>query len=189
LNDRDELADLVAAVAERRDRSAFVRLFDHFAPRIKSYLMRLGSDAASAEEIAQDAMVTLWRKAELFDRSKSSVGTWLFRIARNRKIDLLRRDRTNALDAHDPMLLPAAAPDPDATTDAARLEGLVRRAFDALPADQRRLVDLAFFEGRSHSEIAAQTGIPLGTVKSRIRLAFSRLRRALEAEGVHADAI
>jgi RNA polymerase sigma-70 factor (ECF subfamily) len=189
LNDRNELADLVAAVAESRDRSAFVRLFDHFAPRIKSYLMRLGSDPATAEEIAQDAMITLWRKAELFDRTKSSVGTWLFRIARNRKIDLLRRDRTSALDADDPMLLPAGAPEPGAATDAVRLEGLVRRAFDMLPPDQRRLVDLAFFEGRSHSEIAAQTGIPLGTVKSRIRLAFSRLRKTLEAEGIQADAI
>lgn len=179
----DELADLLAAVAERRDRDAFARLFDHFAPRINAYLIRLGLDPVGAEELTQDVMVTLWRKAELFDRSRSSVATWLYRVARNRRIDLLRRDRADALDGEAALEIPDQAPPPDDAVDAVHREARVRAALDVLPDEQLVLVRLAFFEGLSHSDIADRTGIPLGTVKSRIRLAFTRLRRALEGDG------
>lgn len=178
----EEFADLVERVARDRDRAAFVVLFDHFAPRVKAYLMRLGSDGGRAEEIAQEVMVTLWRKAALFDRSKSSVGTWLFRIARNRRIDAARRDRAGQLDPEEPMLHPAATEEPGAGIDVRRREARVRAALGTLPAEQVELVRLSFFEELSHSEIAERTGLPLGTVKSRIRLAFGRLRRALEAD-------
>lgn len=181
---RDEFADLVDRVARLRDRDAFARLFDHFAPRINAYLLRLGTDNGSAEELAQEVMVTLWRKAELFDRTKSSVATWLFRIARNRRIDALRRDRQASLDAEDPMLQPAAPEEADDVIDAQRREEKIRVAMEVLPAEQIELIRLAFFLGLSHSQIADRTGLPLGTVKSRIRLAFARLRKALEDEGV-----
>jgi RNA polymerase sigma-70 factor (ECF subfamily) len=179
-----ELAALVAAVAERRDQAAFTRLFDHFAPRLNAYLLRLGTDATTAEEIAQETMVTLWRKAALFDVQKSSVATWLYRIARNRRIDMLRRDRLDFLDTNDPVLEPADETDFFAQIDMQQREEAVRLALEGLPEEQLSLVRLAFFDGLSHSQISERTGLPLGTVKSRIRLGFTRLRRSLEAGGV-----
>ena len=178
----DELAELIERVATSRDREAFIRLFDHYAPRINAYLMRLGAGNGVAEELTQEVMVTLWRKAELFDRSKSSVGTWLFRIARNRRIDAVRRDRLGDIDQNDPAFLPSAPDDADEVVDTQRREERVRAAVAALPPEQQDLVDMAFFKGLSHSQIAEETGLPLGTVKSRIRLAFTRLRRILEAD-------
>jgi RNA polymerase sigma-70 factor (ECF subfamily) len=179
-----EFVAWVAAVAERRDREAFARLFDHFAPRLNAYLLRLGADAGTAEEIAQETMVTLWRKAGLFDPQRSTVATWLYRIARNRRIDLLRRDRLDFLDTADPVLEAADDTDLFAQVDLQQREEAVRGALESLPEEQLVLVRLAFFESLSHSQIAERTGLPLGTVKSRIRLGFSRLRRSLEASGV-----
>ncbi len=180
-----EWADLVRRVAEERDRTAFEELFDHFAPRIKGYLMRLGSDSALAEEITQDAMVTLWRKAGQFDPGKSSVATWLYRIARNRRIDWGRRERVDYMDPLDASFTQIAA---EGTTDGAvngrQRDDAVRTTLNALPDEQRRLVNEAFYEGLSHSQIAEKTGLPLGTVKSRLRLAFHRLRKLLEQRGV-----
>jgi RNA polymerase sigma factor (sigma-70 family) len=180
-----EWAALVAAVADRRDRDAFARLFDHFVPRIEAYLSRLGADPATAEEISQDVMLTLWRKADLFDHTKSSVTTWLYRIARNRRIDAARRDRLDYLDPMDVALEGVAdgAP-PDAVMDTQQREEVLRAAVKELPEEQLSLVRLAFFDSLSHSAIAERTGLPLGTVKSRIRLAFARLRRTLESQGV-----
>lgn len=178
------LADFVDAIAQTGDRAAFSQLYDHFAPRLNAYLIRLGADGAMAEEIAQDALVTLWRKAALFDRTKSSVSTWLFRVARNRRIDLLRRDRSSQLDPNEPALLPEPAKAQDDTMDLAQREDMVRAALDILPDDQLSLIRLSFFDGLSHSEIAERESLPLGTVKSRIRLAFARLRRELDIDSM-----
>ncbi len=175
----DEYADLLAAVAQHRDRDAFARLFDHFGPRLNHYYQRLGLDASAAEELAQDVMATLWRKAHLFDRSKSSVPTWVFRIARNRWIDSLRRDRMRGVEEGDALSIADSAMPADDSLDLAGREERLRVALEALPAEQRELVHLSFFEGLPHTVIAERTGLPLGTVKSRIRLAFSRLRRLL----------
>ncbi len=180
----DDYADLVEAVATRRDRNAFARLFDFFAPRIYAYLLRLRLDPGVADELTQEVMTTLWLKADLFDRGKSSVGTWLFRIARNRRIDLLRRNREDAVAEARPPDMPDPAPAPDDSLDMSQREARIRAALKLLPPEQLDLVRLAFFEGLSHGDIAAQTGLPLGTVKSRLRLAFTRLRRALESEGL-----
>lgn len=178
----DRFSRLIAKVAQDRDRLAFEDLFDHFAPRLKAYLMRLGSDAATAEELAQEVMITLWRKAGLFDATRATAATWLFRIARNRRIDSLRRDRSALLDAEDPSLRPPAPEDQDDELDARMREERVREAMKELPEEQADLIRRAFFSGLSHSQIAEDTGLPLGTVKSRIRLAFTRLRRILEAD-------
>jgi RNA polymerase sigma-70 factor (ECF subfamily) len=175
-------SSLIERVAQSQDQAAFAELFDHFAPRIKGYLMQQGSDAASAEEIAQEAMVILWRKAALFDPTKASASTWLFRIARNRRIDALRRQKSGALDPEDPSLHPSAPEDIDVQMDSGLREERVRAAISQLPENQREVVRQAFFLGLSHSEIAERTGLPLGTVKSRIRLAFARLRQLLEAD-------
>jgi RNA polymerase sigma factor (sigma-70 family) len=180
----DEFADLVMAVATKRDRTAFARLFDFYAPRVYAYLLRLRLDPGVADELTQDVMTTLWQKAELFDRTKSSVGTWLFRIAHNRRIDVHRRSREDAVPEPRPTDTPDPSPAPDDSLDMSRREASIRVALRLLPEDQLDLIRLAFFEGLSHGDIASQTGLPLGTVKSRLRIAFSRLRRALEHGGV-----
>ncbi len=180
-----EWARLVEAVALHRDKAAFTTLFDHFAPRIEAHLQKLGLDSAQAEEIAQDVMVTLWRKANLFDPAKSSLSTWLYRIARNRRIDLSRRDRTDSVDPQSPTMLDIADEMRiDQAIDGQQRDDIVRNLVSELPEEQLGLVKLAFYEGLSHSQIAERTGVPLGTVKSRLRLAFTRLRRGLEAAGV-----
>jgi RNA polymerase sigma-70 factor (ECF subfamily) len=177
--DPSVLANLIEAVAARADRAAFASLFGFFAPRIKAYLIRLGLDAAQAEEIAQEVMVAVWRKAGSYDRRQASVSTWIFRIARNRRIDAFRRDQRMALDAHDPGLQPAGQASPDAVAEAADMEIQIRLAMQLLTPDQREMVRAAFYEDLSHSQIAERTGLPLGTVKSRLRQAFGRLRGAL----------
>jgi RNA polymerase sigma factor (sigma-70 family) len=178
-------APLVLAVAERQDREAFALIFDFFTPRLEAYLMRLGLGASEAEEITQDVMVTLWRKAGLFDPQKSGLSTWLYRIARNRRIDLSRRSRTESIDPQSPAILALADP---AQTDQAleyrQRDDRVRASIETLALEQRQLVMLAFYEGLSHQQIADRTKIPLGTVKSRLRNAFSRLRGVLEAGGI-----
>jgi RNA polymerase sigma factor (sigma-70 family) len=185
LSSADHWALLMRAVAERRDRAAFTEIFDHYTPRLEAYLHRLGLDTGLAEEIAQDVMVTLWRKAELFDSQKSSLATWLYRIARNRRIDLARRSRTDYVDPQSPAILDIAEDRRfDTEIDGQQRDDIVRGLIVDLPVEQRDLVRLAFYEGLSHSQIAERTGVPLGTVKSRLRLAFTRLRRALEAGGI-----
>lgn len=180
---KERFVRLAMAVAERRDQTAFAELFDYFAPRLKSYLMRLGMEPGQAEELTQEVMIVLWHKAGLFDPVKSSLSTWLFRIARNRRIDAFRRDKSALLDADDPALQPSQPESADDIVEAEERDERVRKAMLDLPDEQADLVKQAFFLGRSHSQIAEDTGLPLGTVKSRIRLAFSRLRRSLEGDG------
>lgn len=168
--------DLIDAIAADGDRGAFAELFAHFAPRIKSYLLRLGADAATAEEVAQEAMLTVWRKAASFDRRQAGAGTWIFTIARNRRIDRLRRERRPELDPDDPALVPAHPEGADGLVWAGQVEERLRLAIATLPSEQSDLIRRAYYEELSHREIAEQSGLPLGTVKSRIRLALQRLR-------------
>jgi RNA polymerase sigma-70 factor (ECF subfamily) len=180
--DRVRFADLLVLVAEKQDRTAFAELFSYYAPRVKSYLMRLGADGAAAEEITQDVMVTVWRKATLFDRAQASVSTWIFRIARNRRIDVFRRTKRPELDPEETMILPAAIEAPGDRIEAMETEARVREAMRDLPEEQLLLLRLAFYEGLSHREIADKLDVPLGTVKSRIRLAFAKMKSRLDDE-------
>ena len=179
--ERDRFADLMEAVAIHKDKAAYGELFAYYGPRVKAYLMRLGADNALAEELAQDVMVTVWRKADLFDRTQASVSTWLFRVARNKRIDAIRRTTKPELDPNDPLLLPSAPPAADQVITGAERDQLVRAAIVDLPEEQRQLLHQAFYDGLSHREIAEQTGTPLGTVKSRLRLAFLKLRSKLDS--------
>ena len=165
------------AVRDTKDKDAFAELFAHFGPRVKSFLMKSGASPDLAEECAQDVMVTLWRKAHLFDPAKASVSTWIFTIARNRRIDLLRKQRR--VEPEDLPWGPEADPD---QADAIALQQeteILGAAIQALPEKQRILIEKAYYGELTHSEIAAQTGLPLGTIKSRIRLALDRLRHAI----------
>ncbi|MFN3955503.1 MAG: sigma-70 family RNA polymerase sigma factor [Pararhodobacter sp.] len=164
-------------VAHHADEAAFAALFGHFAPRIKAFLMKSGATAALAEECAQDVMATVWHKAQLFDPARASVATWIFTIARNRRIDALRKARRP-----EPEDLPwGPEPEPD-QVDVLSLQQETRKlgvALASLPQNQRVLIEQAYFGDLSHGEIARITGLPLGTIKSRIRLALDKLRQAM----------
>jgi RNA polymerase sigma-70 factor (ECF subfamily) len=172
--------DLIEAIAETQDKAAFAALFEHFAPRLKSYILRLGADDGTAEEVAQEAMVMVWRKAASFDRRQASAGTWIFTIARNKRIDRLRRERRPELDPEDPALVPDAPQSADRAVEGRQAEEKLRVVIENLPAEQSDLIRAAYFEDKTHREIAEERGIPLGTVKSRIRLALSRMRQEVE---------
>jgi RNA polymerase sigma-70 factor (ECF subfamily) len=174
--------DLLVAIAARQDRVAFKALFAHFAPRIKAYLMRLGASAAQAEDLAQEAMIAVWRKARLFDPAKASAATWIFTIARNLRIDAIRRERRPDFDPHDPAFVPDAEPSADARLMQTDDESALRDALKTLPPDQAQVIELSFFADKPHSVIANDLGLPLGTVKSRLRLAMARIRAALGTE-------
>jgi RNA polymerase sigma-70 factor (ECF subfamily) len=180
--DREHFASLLVAVAQKQDRAAYSALFSYYAPRVKSYLMRLGADNAQSEEITQDVMVTVWRKASLFDRRQASVSTWIFRIARNRRIDVFRRTKRPDLDPEETMILPAGVEAPDERIEAMETETRVRAAMKGLPEEQLQLLRMAFYDGLSHREIAEKLDVPLGTVKSRIRLAFAKMKSRLGDE-------
>ena len=170
------VAEMVA-VRDRQDRAAFAALFGHFAPRVKAFLVRGGASHDVAEDCAQDVMATVWRKSMQYDPARASVATWIFTIARNRRIDLIRKDRRPQ--PEDLPWGPEAEPQQDDVVafqqDAERLG----QALAALPEKQRVLIERAYFGDLSHSEIAEETGLPLGTIKSRLRLALDRLRHAM----------
>jgi RNA polymerase sigma-70 factor (ECF subfamily) len=167
----------ILSVRDTRDEGAFAELFAHFAPRIKGFLIKSGASAQMAEECAQDAMVTLWNKSHLFDPSRASAATWIFTIARNKKIDAFRRAARP-----EPEDLPwGPEPEPEAA-DALALQQETQKlakAIEELPQKQRDIVRRAYFGDLSHAELAEETGLPLGTIKSRIRLALTRLRQTL----------
>lgn len=180
----NRLDDLLTAVGTRRDGKAFTALFDHFQPRVHAQMLRLGLAPVAAADVTQDVMETIWRKAHLFDRRKSAAATWVFHIARNRRIDIRRRSREHSFATQDFFAIPDPTEASDDCVDTAQREHRVRIALNSLPQEQLALVQLAFFEGLSHGSIAERMNLPLGTVKSRLRLAFSRLRRILHDIGV-----
>jgi len=172
---------LLRSISEDRDESAFVDLFDHFAPRLKGFFMRSGAQDAMAEEMMQETMLLVWRKAHLFNHEIAGASTWIFTIARNHRIDRLRRERRFApLDEQLLEEVEAEGPKADDAVNASQTEELLHRAIDQLPAEQMEVVQLSFFENRTHSEIAQRLRLPIGTVKSRLRLAFGKLKSNLE---------
>lgn len=169
---------LLIRVRDGRDRQAFAALFAHYAPRLKAMLRRGGMGEAQAEEVVQEAMLAVWHKAAQFDPGRASASAWIYRIARNRQIDIFRREGRPVPDE----LTESPPPEPDAA-DALALDQETRRlraALEALPPAQREMVERAYLGELSHSEIAEATGLPLGTIKSRIRLALERLRHELK---------
>jgi len=171
----------MAAVALHRDRDSFMRIYDHFAPRLHRYLLGLGVNASQAEELVQEALIRLWRKAGQFDPARANLSTWLFRIARNLYIDSVRRE-PNWRPVEDGLELLHDEPAPMRGTQAESFveQANLRRAIGELPATQARLVRMSYFEAKSHSEIAAELDMALGTVKSSLRRAFGKLRASLE---------
>lgn len=179
---RDEWSARIGAIAERQDRSAFADLFNFFAPRVQAFLHKTGTSKQQAEELAQEAMLTVWRKAGLYDPLSASAATWIFTIARNLRIDAVRREKRGGavrVDEVEAEFAADEAPAADARIISAEADERVRQALKALPPDQLKVIEMSFFEERPHGEIASALQIPLGTVKSRVRLAMTRLRGLL----------
>lgn len=176
-----EMRALITAIATRQDKAAFADLYRHYAPRLKAFCLRQGMTAETAEELAQEAMVSVWRRAATFDPAKASVATWMFTIVRNKRIDLLRRENRPELSAADFEVLQEPERGADDTMAFAESADQMVQALDQLPQEQKAVLMKAFYEDKSHGEIAAETGLPLGTVKSRIRLALMRLKAGLHA--------
>jgi RNA polymerase sigma-70 factor (ECF subfamily) len=173
----------MAAIAEDRDKQSFGELFDHFGPRVKSYLRRLGASDNQAEDLMQEVMLTVWRRARQFDRTRAGVSTWVFTIARNKRIDALRRERRPEVDLGDPATVPEPVdgePTPDDQVGAGELAQILRHAVNGLPPEQAEVLNMAFYDDKTHSDIAQEMNLPLGTVKSRLRLALQKLRVGLE---------
>lgn len=180
--DGGELARLILKIAAERDRQAFARLYQHFAPRVTAFLRKSGLPANTAEEIAQEALLSVWRKASYFDPARAGAATWIFTIARNLRVDHLRRTRVAAAAENAPPEEREVVPSSEALLLATEQEARVRAALKALSDEQALVLRLSFFSDKAHSEIARELGLPLGTVKSRVRLALGRLRALLEGE-------
>ena len=178
LNAEETLTTDLQSVAALRDRAAFARIFAFYAPRVKAYLRRMGAEDAMAEDLMQEVMLTVWRRADQFDRSRAALSTWIFTIARNKRIDAIRRDRRPDFDPDDPALVVEADDRTrgDVYAEAAQARHQVMRALGELPEEQSRLLRIFYFEEKPHSQIASELGLPLGTVKSRLRLALHKLR-------------
>jgi len=175
-----DLSVWMRAISERSDREAFERLFEHFAPRLISFFGRAGLPRDAAEEVAQEAMISVWTKAKLYNPAEAGVSTWIYTIARNARIDRLRREGRRA------KLETEVAGEDDEGMDPSSEDGLlaaerderVRSAVNVLPSEQAEVVRMSFFAEKPHAEIARELGIPLGTVKSRLRLAMTKIRAA-----------
>jgi RNA polymerase sigma factor (sigma-70 family) len=172
------LSELLVRVGRERDIELFEQLFRHFAPRVKAYMAKTGSPT-NAEELMQETMVAVWHKAALYDPAKGAASTWIFSIARNLRIDAYRREKHPEFDENDPALQPSAEMAADNRIEGEQSARLIRAALAELPADQAEVLRLAYYEDNSQSEIATALSLPLGTVKSRMRLAFGKLRAVL----------
>ena len=174
--------ELLVRVGRDRDKSAFAELFDYFAPRVKSFLLRLGTDMSLAEEIAQEAMIMVWRRAETYDPRQSAASTWIFTIARNKRIDRLRRENRPLPDMTDPAVMPESIETGEIQVARMQQEKKIRHALKNLPEEQAKMIFSAYYEEKSHREIAEESGVALGTVKSRIRLALNRMRAQIDKD-------
>ncbi|MES2643578.1 MAG: sigma-70 family RNA polymerase sigma factor [Myxococcota bacterium] len=166
---------LVAAIAEERDRDAFAELFSRYATRVRAFLGAGGLAPTLADELTQEILLEVWRRAERYDPARAGVSTWIFTIARSRRIDTLRRERVMVVEAEE--YEPVASP--ELQIDRERSDGALRAALGSLPSEQVAVLDGAYFAGKSMSEIAEELRLPVGTVKSRVRLAVDKLRGAL----------
>ncbi len=177
----DAMSACLVAVAERGDREAFADLFRHFGPRIKGWLLRGGGEPGKVDDVLQEIFATVWSRAKLYDSRRASAATWIFTIARNRRIDAFRRDRRPEFDPGDPAFMAEPLPDGEQALAGRQRVDAVQAALAALSEEQREVLRLSFVDGESYAAIAIRLGIPLGTVKSRARLAFARLRAELDS--------
>jgi len=180
---KDDMGTLISLVADQRDRSAFIQIYNYFSPRVKSFLLGRNLAPQLADEVLQEVMLAVWQKAHTYSPERAAVSTWIFTIARNKHIDRIRREKFPELDADDPSLKPAEAAEVEGEYVTMELGQAVQEALAKLSKDQYEVIYMSFMQGVSHGEIGKRLNMPLGTVKSRIRLGFKRLREELAEIG------
>jgi RNA polymerase sigma-70 factor (ECF subfamily) len=167
---------LVSAI-RAGDQGAMAALYDRYSSIVYGVALRVLGDTGAAEDVQQDVFMQLWRNPAAFDASRGHLGAWLAVIARNRSIDVLRKRKPED-DVGDVVL--SVVPDMAADADRSRIANQVRKLLGAMPSIQRAALEMAYYEGLTHSEIAAKTGEPLGTIKTRIRAGLIALRKAFQ---------
>lgn len=174
---------LVEEIARCGDTRAFEHLFRHYAPRLKGVGIRSGMSADVAEELAQETMISVWRRAPTFERHRGGASRWIFAIFRNKRIDFLRRNPPCETPLDDVLYLRSDDTDPETSAEMSSTGRILQRALQALPPNQAQVLIEVYYAGRSHTEAATRLNVPVGTVKSRIRLALARIRLSLETAG------
>jgi RNA polymerase sigma-70 factor (ECF subfamily) len=180
---KDDMGSLIGLVADQRDRTAFIQIYEYFSPRVKSFLLGRNLTPQLADEVLQEVMLAVWQKAHQYSPARAAVSTWIFTIARNKHIDRIRKEKFPELDANDPSLKPAEAAEVEGECMTIERGQAVQEALAKLPKDQYEVIYMSFMKGVSHGEIGEHLDLPLGTVKSRIRLGFKRLREELAEIG------
>lgn len=173
----EQLAMDVIQIAKHKDKRAFVRVFEYYAPRLKGFLIKSGLDGGAADEVTQESLMTVWRKAALYNPKKASVSAWVFTICRNKKIDRLRKENKPKPHAGD--IAPEPPMEAEKLVEEKQIYQNIHYAMTSLSEDQKSVIELSFFKGMPHCEIAEFLGLPLGTVKSRLRLAQAKMRGVL----------
>lgn len=173
------LENQIELIAAEKNRAAFIHIYEDLGPTVKGFLIKSGTTAGTAEDILQEVMIRVWRKAAQFDRTRASGKTWIFTITRNQLIDHFRKEKRPEIDPNDPRITPEQDRPADEAISAEQDAISLREALDQLPDEQAVLLRKSYFESKSQSEIAAELDLPLGTVKSRMRLALEKLRHKL----------
>ena len=184
---KNQYIEALSKIASKKDVASFKIIFDYFGPRLKSFLMSSGSNESIAEEIIQETMTIVWTKADYYNPKLASPSTWIYTIARNKKIDILRKSNKAILVDIEVASLPPIESKLEDDIELDQKFDIINKYLDDLPKDQLELLKLNFIEEKSHGEIAKITNIPLGTVKSRIRLAMEKIRTRIKNDGNATD--
>jgi RNA polymerase sigma factor (sigma-70 family) len=174
--------ELMKRVQSQRDRIAFRELAAYFAPRLRQFLASRGASRHDADEVTQETLLAIWAKASSYDASRASLSTWIYSVARNRWIDRTRKAKRYDIDPKDPAWVPSAPESPDEAYDTKEREKRISIAMNGLTVDQAEIMRKVYFDGKAHRVVAEELDIPVGTVKSRIRLALGKLRNLLFEE-------
>ena len=167
-------------VAYQQDKQAFGEIFKYFAPRLKSYFIKAGAIESQAEEIIQEVMIAIWTKASSYDRKKSSVSTWIYTIARNKRIDKIRKEKRHYMQESDEGLEMPIPSTQEQDIFSVQLTKKIENCLQSLPIEQAELLKLSYFYEKTRTDISKELKIPLGTVKSRIRLALNKMKNMAE---------
>ncbi len=180
INADDELSSNIELIGKNQDKSAFSNIFKHFAPRLKSFLVKAGSTDMQAEEVIQEVMIAIWTKSSTYDSNKSSVSTWVYTIARNKRIDKIRKEKRHYISESDEGLEIPVDSTQEKEIFSAQVSNSLKKYMSNLPEEQSKLLKLSYFYNKTHADISEELKIPLGTVKSRIRLALTKMRHLVE---------
>jgi RNA polymerase sigma-70 factor (ECF subfamily) len=180
VNTDNDFALCIDLIGKNQDKLAFNNIFRYFAPRLKSFLVKAGSTDSQAEEVIQEVMIAVWTKSSTYDSNKSSVSTWIYTIARNKRIDKIRKEKRHYLSESDEGLEIPVDSTQEKEIFASQVSNSLKKYMSNLPEEQSKLLKLSYFYNKTHADISEELKIPLGTVKSRIRLALTKMRHLVE---------